>query len=232
MSRRRARTDAAQEPGLPRWPMFAGALAMLVGVGVGGYTAGVFVSETRSETEGMTVVSGILVEPSPAPEQEPEEEEEEPEEETHPAGIDPEVTYALLNTHGERALDVAGASTDNGAPTHLWDRHDEGNQQWRFVPIDDGFYEIVGVGSGKLLEIPGEPAPEGEPVVASLLTRTGSPNQHWTVVEVGEDVVRLVNRATGHALESKEGSPENGTPIIPAEGAGHAHQKWRLVPLG
>ena len=231
MSRRRARTDAAQDRGLPRWPVFAGALALLLGAGVGGYTAGVFVSEIRSEVEEMTVVSGILVEPSQAPEQEPEEEEEEPEEETHPAGIDPEVTYALLNTHGDRALDVAGASTDNGALTHLWDRHDEGNQQWRFVPIDDGFYEIVGVGSGKLLEIPATPDPENGPV-ASLLTRTGSPNQHWTVAEVGDGVVRLVNRATGHALESRDGSPENGTPIIPAEGAGHAHQKWRLVPLG
>lgn len=231
MSRRRAPTDAAQDPVLPRWPVLAGALALLLGVGVGGYTAGVFVAEVRSEVEEMTVVSGILVEPSDAPDQEGEPEEDEPEEETHPAGLDPEVTYALLNTHGDRALDVAGASTDNGAPVHLWDRHDQENQQWRFVPIDEGFYEIVGAGSGKLLEIPNAPDPENGPV-ASLLTRTGSPNQHWTVVEVADGVVRLVNRATGHALEGKDGSPENGTPIIPAEGAGHAHQKWRLVPLG
>lgn len=231
-SRRRARQANEPGRGLPRWPVLAGALALLLAVGVGSYTAGVFVSETRAEVEEMTVVSGILVEPSDAPEEEPEEEkEEEPEEEAHPAGLDPEVTYALLNVHADRAVDVAGASTDNGAYTHLWDRHDEGNQQWRFVPLDDGFYEIVGVESGKLLEIPTEPGPEGE-LLASILTRTGTPNQHWTVAEVGDGVVRLINRGSGHALEAQGGGPDNGTLITPAEDGGHAHQQWRLEPLG
>ncbi|MBR8743860.1 RICIN domain-containing protein [Nocardiopsis sp. MG754419] len=228
MSRRTARPRVAPDRP-PRWPFLAGALALVLAVGVGAYTAGIFVAETRAEVEEMTVLSGILVEPADAPEPEASEEPE-PAEETHPAGLEPGTAYALQNVHGDRALDVAGGSTDNGAHVHLWDRHDQDNQQWRFVPIDDGFYEVVGVGSGKLLEIPAAPDPESGPV-ASLLTRTGSPNQHWTVVEVGDGVVRLVNRADGHALEGQGGAPDNGTLVTPAEDGGHPHQQWRLAPV-
>ncbi|SIO87164.1 RICIN domain-containing protein [Nocardiopsis sp. JB363] len=232
-SRRRARTRTAPDH-LPRWPVAAGASALLLAVVVGAYTGGQFFVETRSQVEEMTVTSGILVEPSGAPESEPSEDPE-PEEEAHPAGLDPAITYALLNVNGERALDVAGGSTDNGADVHLWDRHDEENQQWRFVPVEDDFYEIVGVGSDKLLEFPAEPDPEADPEsahAASLLSRTGEHNQHWTLVEVGDGVVRLVNRASGQALEGQGGADENGTLAYPAEDGGHPHQQWRLAPLG
>ena len=230
MSRSSARPDDLQDREPPRWPVLAGATALLLLAGLGGYTAGVFVSENRAQVEEMSVVSGILVQPEGAPD-EAEEPEEEPEEETHPAGIDPEVSYALLSVHGGRAVDVAGAAQDNGAHVHLWDRHDDEHQQWRFVPVDDGFYEILGVASGKLLEFPAPPDPEtGEG--ASLLSRTGAPEQQWRVIEVGDGVVRLVNRADGRALGNQDGEEENRTLLTPAEDEGHPHQQWRLVPVG
>ncbi|GHC85487.1 hypothetical protein GCM10007079_28420 [Nocardiopsis terrae] len=231
MSRRRASRAASPEWHVPRWPILAGALALVLAVGLAGYVAGLFVADTDAEPEEMSVVSGILVQPSDAPEEEPEpeeQEEEEEEEQTHPAGLDPERTYVLQNVHGDRVLDVAGSSDQNGAHVHLWDRHDQGNQQWRFVHLEADLYEIVGVGSGKLLEVPtGEGAGPG----AAILTRTGGQNQHWRVVEVGDGVVRLINRATGRVLEGQGGAPDNGTLVTQAEDGGHAHQQWRLVPL-
>jgi hypothetical protein len=197
-------------------------------VGLGGYVAGVFIAEGKVEPEEMTVVSGILVQPPGTPEEEPESEEPEEEEETHPAGLDPDLTYVLQNVHGDRVADVAGGSDQNGAHIHLWDRHDQGNQQWRFVHVEDDFYEIIGVGSGKLLEIP---ADEGAQPGSALLTRTGQHNQHWRVVELGEGHVRLLNRATGQALEGQGGGPDNGTLVAQGEDGGHAHQQWRLLPL-
>lgn len=232
MSRRR-RAASAHERYVPRWPIIAGALALLLAVVVGGYAAGLLTDHGDARPEGADfVVSGILVQPSGAPEQAEEtEEEEEPEvqEETHPAGLDPELVYVLQNTHGDRVIDVAGGSTANGAHVHLWDRHDQDNQQWRFIPLDGGFYEVEGVGSGKLLEIPEDP--EAGPG-AAMLTRTGAPNQHWTVIEVGPGMVRLVNRATGQALEGQGGAPDNGTLVAQAPDEGHAHQQWRLLPIG
>ncbi|WP_017582574.1 RICIN domain-containing protein [Nocardiopsis valliformis] len=227
-SRRRAPRAESTESYVPRWPILAGALALVLVVGLGGYVAGLYAAEGDADSEEMTVVSGILVQPPGAPEEEPEPEEPEEEEETHPAGLDPELTYVLQNVHGDRVADVASGFDHNGAHIHLWDRHDEGHQQWRFVHVEDDFYEIVGVGSGKLLEIPADE--EARPGSA-LLTRTGQHNQHWRVVELGEGHVRLLNRATGQALEGQGGGPDNGTLVAQGEDGGHAHQQWRLIPL-
>ncbi len=227
-SRRSAPRAVSSEQFVPRWPVLAGALALVLVVGLGGYVAGVFVVEGRAETEEMSVVSGILVQPAGAPEEEPEPVEDEEEELTHPAGLDPEVSYALQNVHGDRVVDVAGGADQNGAHIHLWDRHDEGHQQWRFVHLEDDFYEIVGVASGKLLEIPADE--EAQPGSA-LLTRTGAHNQHWRVVEAGDGVVRLLNRASGQALEGQDGGPDNGTLVAQGEDGGHPHQQWRLLPV-
>jgi len=213
---------------VPSWPLFVGALALVLVAVIGGYTGGLLVADTGGAQEPeMTVTSGILVQPPGAPEESEEPEEEE--EYVHPAGLDPALVYVLQNVHGDRVADVAGASTDNGAPVHLWDRHDADNQRWRFVPLDeDGFYEIEGVGSGKVLEVSGDPARPG----ATLLTRTGADHQHWSLVEAEGGAVRLLNRATGQALEGQGGSPDNGTALVQAPDGSHAHQQWRLLPVG
>ncbi|MDE3723702.1 RICIN domain-containing protein [Nocardiopsis sp. N85] len=228
-SRRRAAPQPATERYVPQWPVLAGAVALVLVAAIIGYIGGLFVADDAEAGGGVITVSGVLVEPPNAPEDEPEPSPEASEEPTHPAGIDPEVVYVLQNVHGDRVMDVAQAATHNGAPVHLWDRHDQGNQQWRFVPLDDGFYEIEGIGSGKVLEVSNV---ADEPPTATLLTPTGAANQHWTVVDVGGGVIRLINRATGNALEGQGGAPDNGTAVVQAADGGHAFQQWRLIPLG
>lgn len=207
-----------------------GALALLLAAMTGGYAGGIVFGQPDHaiDEERPEVTSGILVEPPGAPEVTPQETEEE-EPEALPAGIDPEVTYVLQNVEGDRVLDVAGGSTENGAHVHLWDRHDEENQQWRFVPLDNGHVEIVGVGSDKVLEIPRNP--EAGPG-AALLTRTGSPNQHWLVAETEGGGVRLINRESSQVLEAEGGVGENGTLVVQGQDRGDPHQQWRLLPLG
>ncbi|MEV2277188.1 RICIN domain-containing protein [Nocardiopsis sp. NPDC049922] len=228
-----SRSDTAPEARsrAPRWPIVVGAIALVMVVAIAGYTGGLLLPGTAAPDEpALAVEAGILAEPAGAPEREPTEEptEEPSAEPTHPAGLDPAVTYVLQNGNGGRVMDVAQAATANGSPVHLWDRHDGANQQWRFVPVEGGFYEIEAVGAAKLLEIPA--AADAGPG-AALLTRTGQPHQQWSLIEVGAGVVRIVNRATGQALEGQGGAPDNGTLVTQAADAGQAHQQWRLLPL-
>lgn len=231
MSRHRSRrSPVSEEPQPPRWPVVVGAVALLLVTVIGGYVGGVVFAPSERELgqEDPQVTSGILVEPPGKPEPSSEGNEEEEQEEALPAWIDLEVTYVLQNAEGDRVLDVAGGSTENGAHVHLWERHDEENQQWRFTPVDDGHVEIVGVGSDKVLEMPRDP--EDEPG-AALLTRTGSPNQQWLVEEVEDGVVRLINRESSQVLEGEDGAEENGTLVTQAQDEGRPHQQWRLLPL-
>lgn len=229
-SRRRAPAPRPSAEGyVPHWPLAAGALALLLIAVIGGYTGGLIFAETAgSRSAEMEVVSDTLVPPPPT-EEAVEEPSEEPSEPAHPAGIVPGTAYVLQNVHGGRTMDVAGASTDDGAHVHLWDRHDGENQQWRFVPVEGGFYEIEGVASGKILQVSTDASADP---VATLIPRAGASNQHWTVVEAGEGVVRLVNRATGQALTPQDGSPDGGALIVHTKDEGHPHQQWRLLPLG
>ncbi|CAL9585263.1 hypothetical protein SUDANB121_05143 [Nocardiopsis dassonvillei] len=227
-SRRRATPPAATERYIPQWPVLAGAAALVLVAAILGYVGGVFTTSGARADESVVAVSGVLVQPA-APEESPDPSPEPSPEPAHPAGIDPGTVYILQNVQGDRVLDVVQAATHNGAAVHLWDRHDQGNQQWRFVPVEGGFYAVENVGSGKVLEVPTDAA---APPAATLLTSTGASNQHWTVVDVGGGVVRLVNRATGQALEGQGGAPDNGTAVVQAPDGGHAFQQWRLVPLG
>lgn len=229
MSSPRARArDESEERHVPRWPMVVGALALLLGVTVGGYTAGVAANELEAvEKDELEVSSGLLVDPPGGPEEDEGEVEPEPDPEPLPEGVEPGSTQVLQNVHGDRVMDVAGGSTDDGAPIHLWDRHDEGNQQWRFHVVDENHVEIEGVQSGKLVEIAEAPDDPG----AVLEERDGEPTQHWLVVETQDGSVRLVNRENRNALGARDGDPENGSLVVEDTDAGQPHQQWRLLPL-
>ena len=226
MSSSRSR-DEPEESQVPRWPMVAGALALLLGVTVGGYTVGATVNELEAvEEDDLEVSSGLLADPPGGPE-EPEATEPELEPEPLPEGVEPGATHVLQNVHGDRVMDVAGGSDDEGAPIHLWDRHDEGNQQWRFHVVDDTHVEIEGVQSGKLVEV--AEAPDDPGLV--LAERDGEPAQHWLVVEAQDGSVRLVSRETRSALGGQDGNPENGSRVVEDTDSGQPHQQWRLLPL-
>lgn len=226
-SRSRTR-DEAEERHVPRWPMVVGALALLLGVTVGGYTAGVAAHELEAvEEDELEVSSGLLVDPPGGSEEDAAEAEPEPEPEPLPEGVEPGATHVLQNVHGDRVMDVAGGSTEDGAPIHLWDRHDKGNQQWRFHVVDGTHVEIEGVQSGKLVEI----AEASDDPGAVLEERDGEPTQHWLVVEMQDGSVRLVNRESRDALEAQDGDPKNGSRVVEAADAGQPHQQWRLLPL-
>lgn len=226
MSSTRSRVhDEAEERYVPRWPMAVGALALLLGVTVGGYTAGAAVNELEAvEEDELEVSSGLLADPPGGPG----EDEAEPVPEPLPEGVEPGAPHVLQNVHGDRVMDVAGSSTDDGAPIHLWDRHDGDNQQWRLHVVDDTHVEIEGVQSGKLVEI----AEASDDPGAVLKERDGEPTQHWLVVEMQDGSVRFVNRESRNALEAQDGDPENSSGVVEAADAGQPHQQWRLVPLG
>ncbi|HZF01252.1 MAG TPA: RICIN domain-containing protein, partial [Methylomirabilota bacterium] len=52
-----------------------------------------------------------------------------------------------------RTLEVAGASTANGALVDIWDSNNGANQKWNITPTDSGYYSVINVNSGKAMEV-------------------------------------------------------------------------------
>jgi hypothetical protein len=219
----------------PVWVFVAGTV-VLVAVSVGGYVAGTHWNPTAESTENPDTAAQAVNSPEEDPEEEDEDEVEEDDEDDdeededegddHPAGIDPEVFYVLDNAKKDLAVDVAGNAMHNNAPVIGYERHGQENQQFRFVPVTEDYFEIVSRASGKSLQVGGGEDLDDDEI--AQLTSTGAGNQHWAVIEAEGDTVRFVNRATGEALKpSSDGDPLKQDKDKPDK----EELRWHLIPV-
>jgi hypothetical protein len=74
-------------------------------------------------------------------------------------------------------LDDPGFSTADGAHMQQFQLNGGLNQQWRFVPLDDGTFEVMNASSGKILDIPSFSTSKG--ALVNQFHWTGGLNQRW-----------------------------------------------------
>lgn len=125
------------------------------------------------------------------------------------------------------ALDVEGQSMADGANIICWTAHGGANQQWRFTRLDDGFYRIESVLSGKLLDVSGSTIIPGTNVLQ--WTVNGGLNQEWAVYRAGDGSYTLRNVGTGLMLDLYGSSTENGANVDAYRENGAASQRWTLT---
>lgn len=66
-----------------------------------------------------------------------------------------ERSYELMNYNSQKALNVCGGSSENGANIEQYGYDRWESQKWVFEKIDDRYYYIVNKNSGKVLDIKG-----------------------------------------------------------------------------
>ncbi|MFE0330981.1 alpha-L-fucosidase [Streptomyces sp. NPDC058960] len=138
-------------------------------------------------------------------------------------------TYRLVNRGSGKVMDVANASTADGAQVIQWPSTGGTNQQWNLMPNTDGSYRLVNVKSGKVLDSPG-----GSAQGANLdqWTDTGSDNQWWKLVpSTTSGYYRLVNVRTGWCADVANASTADGAQVIQWPTTGGTNQDWQLVAL-
>jgi len=62
-------------------------------------------------------------------------------------------TFKVINRNSNKALEVKGQYTTNGAAVDQWGYNGGNNQRWSFAQQGNGIYKIVGIQSGKALEV-------------------------------------------------------------------------------
>ncbi|MDR0500056.1 MAG: RICIN domain-containing protein [Coriobacteriales bacterium] len=135
----------------------------------------------------------------------------------------------------DRALDIAGASKDNGAALLLWDTHGYLNQWFDVIYIPEtGYYSIINQRSGKALDVTGASMYKGAQVI-----QWGSHNgfnQQWSICWANDDpdsaLVHIVNAGSGLALDLTGGVAVNGGKVIQWPTHNGSNQQWDVyVPL-
>ncbi|MGH9157004.1 MAG: RICIN domain-containing protein [Acidimicrobiales bacterium] len=86
--------------------------------------------------------------------------------------------FLIASAANGKVLDVAGASTADGAPVILWPWNGGRGQQWRLEPVEGGT-RVVSVATGKVLDLAGSSSADGTPLVQWPWAAT--PSQLWQV---------------------------------------------------
>ncbi|MGP4111580.1 family 43 glycosylhydrolase [Streptomyces sp. 4N509B] len=146
------------------------------------------------------------------------------------AEVDTGATYALVNRHSGKALDLYNFSMEDGADIVQWSRNDGTWQQWRFVDSGGGWYRVRSVHSGKVLDIEGGSTANGAGVVQN--TDTGSASQQFRLEDSSDGHVRLINRNSGLALDVLDFATGNGGQLVQWPDLNGANQQWELIRLG
>ena len=91
--------------------------------------------------------------------------------------------FVFVNVSNGTVLDVAGASTQNGAIViqHQWSG--SASQVWRLYPFGPTHYVFINLGSGKALDVAGASTVPGAPVIQ--WDWIAGSNQVWREVVVG-----------------------------------------------
>ena len=121
------------------------------------------------------------------------------------------IYYVGVKADPSQVLDIADASSSDGANLQIWAATGAANQKFRFECGDDGFYTITCLKSGKVLDVDNGNVVPGANV--QQWSGYGGDSQKWAVQDDGEGGYRLVCKANGLAIDLTGGSTADGTNV-------------------
>jgi len=135
----------------------------------------------------------------------------------------------LTSVNSGKELDVAGASTANGAGVIQWPGNGGRNQQWRAVAISGDAYAVISANSGKVLDVEGASLADGAPIIQWAWN--GGANQLWRLEPTGDGDTKLVSVNSGKVVDVAGMSLADGARVIQWPWHGGRNQQWRMVPV-
>lgn len=137
------------------------------------------------------------------------------------------VDYNIISRNSHKLLEVANASTANGANVQQWTSNGHNCQRWRLEDAGGGYYRIVNVHSGKLLEVANASTSDGANV--QQWPNNGNYCQHWRLQDAGNGYYYLVNRNSNKVADVYGCSTADGANVIQWPINGGTNQQWKFV---
>ncbi|MCW3062565.1 MAG: Di-glucose binding within endoplasmic reticulum [Capsulimonas sp.] len=139
------------------------------------------------------------------------------------------VLYRLACKTGGNYLDNGGSVTLSANMGQWSNAPGNANQQWRFISLAGGKWQLISATSGMALDNGGSTA--NGAVVKQYTSSTSNTNQAWTITSAGGGYYQLVCASSGKALDNS-GSTSNGTVVYQWDAiAGNTNQQWLITPV-
>ena len=123
-------------------------------------------------------------------------------------------------------LDVEGASLDNFAIIHIWERTESYNQKYYISYEGDGYYKIASINSAKIVDVDG--ASTESLATIQQYEDNGTDAQRFKIVKNDDNTYTFVAKCSGLALDVADAKYENGNKIRQYEPNGSEAQKFNI----
>ncbi|ELY97678.1 family 43 glycosylhydrolase [Natrialba aegyptia] len=137
-----------------------------------------------------------------------------------------EGTYRVANVETGSLLEVADASTSDGANVRLYPDTGHACQRWRVRDWGNEAYAFENANSDQLLEVAGASTTDGGNI--QQWPSNGHPTQRWHLLENGDGTYRLENINSGLVADTANGSNGDGTNVLQRPWTGADSQRWTV----
>ena len=127
-------------------------------------------------------------------------------------------------------LDVSGGSTSNCANVQIYQDNNTSAQRWRIIEDEQGYLQIINIGSRKALDVSGGSSLEGANVWQ--YSQNGSAAQKWIAVRSANGVVLYSALGNNLILDVLSGGTSNGVNVQVYSKNGSAAQEFCFYPVG
>ncbi|WP_459194084.1 glycoside hydrolase family 11 protein [Halosimplex sp. J119] len=133
-------------------------------------------------------------------------------------------TYRITNVNSGKVLDVASASTEDGANVQQYSYGGGANQQWNVEDTGGGVYRIENVNSGKVLDVASASTEDGANV--QQYSDGGGDNQRFHLHDQGGGQYHVQPVHSDKALDVEGSSTSDGANVQQYSWSGDGNQLW------
>ncbi len=137
--------------------------------------------------------------------------------------------YEIQSVVNGLALEIPGASTDNGASVVQSPFSGAANALWTFVPTSGGYYQIKNVNSGQIMNVAAVSVTNGAPVVQWPAGRIVPGNDQWMPVVNPDGSYTFYNLNSLQALDVPGASSTSGLQLDQWFDNNTPAQKFKLI---
>ena len=145
--------------------------------------------------------------------------------------------YFIMNQNSGRVLDVTGGSSSqayqNATALQQYDWLGGANQQWILSPLANGYYEIINVQSGKVLDV--RSVSLNPSAVIQQYDWLGGANQQWQLIDNGDGTRKIVNLNSRLVLDVDGERADNSAGIVQENDLTSKYEqpsiKWIFIPV-
>lgn len=121
-------------------------------------------------------------------------------------------SYEIFNINSQKAVNVAGGSSENEAAIELYEYDEWDSQKWTLEEVENNYYKVTNKNSGKVLDVKAFSTVENGEIIQNDYNEGW--NQQWQVIATSDGTYKLRNRWSGLYIGVSNDGTSDGASLV------------------